>query len=260
MTDQDKFFAQFKFNPTNAGFVGVEREQFTIDRERRVIPASWRYLERISALDGAVDKSRLQFGYELSACQLESKIGPCEIGDLKRWLEASEAVLQSIDDDLGLSRMHIELAPEEMPLDVYPDPTGRYQRITAEMPREILSAACRVAATHVHIGMPDLDTAISVYNTAVAHTDELIRMGDNSSGKRMDLYRIMAPRYRPEPIRAPQELFERSLVHGFVNDPRQCWTIIRISIHGTIEFRMFGATDSIERIVGWACKCHGLCF
>lgn len=260
MTDQEKFFAQFKFNPAKVGFVGVEREQFTVDQAGCVIPASSRYLEYIAILDGAVYKDSFQFGYELSACQLESKIGPCKIADLGQWLEASEAILRSVDDELGLSRVHIELAPENMPLDIYSDPTGRYQRITANMPKEILSAACRVAATHVHVGMPDLETAIRVYNKVITHTDELIRAGDNSSGKRMDLYRVMAPRYRPEAIHSPQELFERFVVQGFVSDPRQCWTIIRISIHGTIEFRMFGATDSIDRIVGWACQCHGLCF
>jgi ribosomal protein S18 acetylase RimI-like enzyme len=46
---------------------------------------------------------------------------------------------------------------------------------------------------------------------------------------------------------------------GFDKDPRKCWTLIRISKNGTIEFRMFGATPSLERIVGWAKLCHDLC-
>ena len=260
MTQIEKFFAQFKFDPARTGLVGVEREQFTADYARNIVPASGRYLEAITALDGRVDKDRLQFGYELSACQLESKIGPSEIADLRRWLNVSEAILRSIDGQLRLTRIHAELAPENMPLDIYPDPTGRYQRITADMPKMVLTAACRVAATHIHIGMPNLETAISSYNKVISHTDELIRMGDHSSGKRMDLYRVMAPRYRPETIHSPRELFERSVAHGFVSDPRQCWTVIRISVHGTVEFRMFGATDSAERIVEWAGYCRKLCF
>lgn len=260
MLEKDKFFAQFKFDQSRIGFVGVEREQFTIDpMTRNITPVVPRYLERIDALDGSADKSRFQFGYELSACQLESKIGPCRIDQIGQWLEDSEVLLRSVDDQLGKSRLHMELAPENMPLDIYPDPTGRYQRITANMPKEVLSAACRVAATHVHIGMPDIATAVRVYNEAIHHTDELIQMGDCSSGKRMELYRVMAPRYRPEPIASSDELYQQACSYGFVNDPRTCWTLIRISIHGTLEFRMFGATESIDQIVGWACRCHELC-
>ena len=178
---------------------------------------------------------------------------------IKDWLKESEDFLCLVDRRLNTYRRHVELASEDMPFDIYPDPTGRYQRITANMPAEILHAACRVAATHIHVGMPDLATAVRVYNNVVTHTDELIMSGDGSSGKRMKLYSIMAPRYRPEPLASESEFYERACTHGFVNDPRTCWTLIRISIHGTIEFRMFGATDSIDRIVGWALRCHELC-
>jgi gamma-glutamyl:cysteine ligase YbdK (ATP-grasp superfamily) len=260
MINKKKFFEQFKFDQSHIGCVGIEREQFTLDlATRRIIPIVPRYLERISSLSGALDKNRFQFGYELSACQLESKVGPCRIDEIKHWLLESEDFLRSVDFRLGTCRLHVELAPENMPFDIYPDPTGRYQSITANMPTEILHAACRVAGTHVHVGMPDLATAVRVYNKVVTHTDELIMSGDGSSGKRMKLYRVMAPKYRPEPLVSEDEFYERACTYGFVNDPRTCWTLIRISIHGTIEFRMFGATDSIDRIVGWASRCHELC-
>ena len=261
MTDKGKFFAKFKFDQSKAGFVGIEREQFILDRTTRsIIPIVHQYLKHIQSLDNAIDQNRFQFGYELSACQLESKIGPCSLGKIGQWLKESDEILESIDGELGLSRMHIELAPESIPLDIYPDPTGRYQKITKNMPREILAAACRVAGTHILIGMPDMETAISVYNKVIAHTDKLIEMGDLSLGKRMELYRVMAPRYYPKTIASTDELYRQARAFGFADDPRKCWTLIRISVHGTIEFRMFGATESIGQIVEWASRCYTLCF
>lgn len=260
MTRQEKFFEQFKFDSSKVGFVGVEREQFVIDPQTAtIIPRADMYLKYTHDLEGSFDNRLLAFGYELSACQLESKIGPCRIFDLKGRLLDGEHFLRECDTILGMARINCELAPEDMPLDIYPDPTGRYQVITRNMPKMILSAACRVAATHVHVGMPDLQTAVAVYNRAVEHIEELIKLGDGSSGKRIGLYRIMAPRHIPFPISSPQEFFQRAEEHGFANDPRSCWTLIRISIHGTIEFRMFGATDSIDQIVGWASRCRELC-
>lgn len=146
-----------------------------------------------------------------------------------------------------------------MPLDVYPDPTGRYQRITKDMPRKILRAACRVIGTHVHVGMRDHEMALRVYNYAIRHLAELCEMGNGSFGERLAIYKQMAPDYEPKPYASWEEYYNTALEKGFAEDPRKCWTLIRISVHGTIEFRMFGATDSIDRIVSWATRCHQIC-
>jgi len=259
MNERERFFSKFNFRESGAQLVGVEREQFTVGPDGKIFPASVDYLKCIERLFARAEK-RFEFGYELSACQLESKIGPCRLFDLGSWLRECEGFLCRVDADVGFSRTNIELAPEDIPLDIYPDPTGRYQVITASMPKNVLSAACRVAATHIHIGMPSLDKAIEVYNRVIGHTDELIAMGDGSFGERMKLYTVMASRYRPVPIESPEEFYRQACTYSFVHDPRSCWTMIRISVHGTIEFRMFGATDSVDKIVIWASACHSLCF
>ncbi len=260
MLNIDQFFKQFKFDKSKTGMIGVEREQFVVDQRKQIVPFAQRYLEEISTANGRLNRDKFDFGYELSACQLESKIGPCKLENLRDWLHECECFLSGIDETLSLSRISCELAPQDMPLDIYPDPTGRYQSITRNMPEQVLSAACRVAATHIHVGMPDIHTAIAAYGKALAHTERLIGLGDNSSGKRMALYRIMANRHNPEPIANPDEFYSQSVIHGFTDDPRKCWTIIRISVHGTVEFRMFGATDSTDRIAEWASQCLELCF
>jgi hypothetical protein len=258
---KEQFFAKFIFDQLKTGWIGVEREQFLVDSSYgSIAPLAPGYLRHIRSLNGAVSSDHFDIGYELSACQLESKVGPCRLESIGLWLEECEGFLRGADKALGASRLNTELAPTNMPLDIYPDPTGRYQIITQSMPVDVLRAACRVAGTHIHVGMADMETAVETYNRVICHTNKLIRMGDYSSGERMKLYPLMAPRYIPEPIVSPSDYYEQALKYGFVQDPRKCWTLVRISIHGTIEFRMFGAIDSIDKIVGWVNECHALCF
>ena len=127
------------------------------------------------------------------------------------------------------------------------------------MPREILSAACRVIGTHVHVGMPDWETALRVYNKVIPHTAMLCEKGNGSFGERLELYKQMAPNWNPSPYVDWDAYYQAAVRGGFTEDPRKCWTLIRISVHGTIEFRMFGATASIDKVVSWAELCHSLC-
>lgn len=246
-----EFVAQFKFQPKNAGLVGVERECFTTV-EGEIRPLTPAILPTLN--------SNGRFGYELSACQLEDRVGPCTIGSLRAGLEENEKLLGAAEKQLGFRRLYTEVASADMPLDVYPDPTGRYQKITANMPREILLAACMVAGTHVHIGMPDAETALRVYHRVIPHLDELVRMGDGSKGERMQIYQVMAPDRTPRPYPGGWDEFrDYAEEKGFLSSPRSCWHLIRISIHGTIEFRMFGSTPNLDKVEHWARYCHELC-
>ncbi|MBU6232064.1 hypothetical protein KGP36_05445, partial [Patescibacteria group bacterium] len=192
-------------------------------------------------------------------CQVESRVGPSVLAHLAGELRASEGLLREAMDKAGSSPLHAEVGPEDMPLDVYPDPSGRYQEIVKAMPRDVLLAACRVIGTHIHVGMPDHETALKAYNRAVEKCGWLCSKGNGSFGERLDIYRIVAPECDPSPYRDWPEFYRAACAKGFDKDPRKCWTLIRISRHGTIEFRMFGVTSSIERIVGWAKLCYDLC-
>lgn len=276
----EKFKHKFLYDAIRTLYVGVERESF-IEENWKIVPKAHEILSTITSR-GIFEPAHIsgnyfsgdnweehkarwhavradEFSYELSACQIESRIGPCRLKDL-RWK------LKRVDDHLelllrlkGCQPLHIEVAPADMPLAVYPDPSGRYQKITKNMPREILLAACRVAGTHVHIGMRDHEMALRVYNYVIQYCDELCEMGNGSFGERLAIYKQMAPDYEPKPYSSWEEYYQTAVAKGFAEDPRKCWTLIRISVHGTIEFRMFGATDSIERIVNWATRCHTLC-
>ena len=251
VVDRKQFVSQFKFNPALAGLVGVEREGFTLkgDAIRPLAPVVLAEL-----------KGDERFGYELSACQLEDRIGPCPVVEVEDQFKEHDRILSALEKQIGFTRAYIEVAPSDMPLDVYPDPSGRYQRVTKNMPHHVLLAACRVAGVHVHVGMPDPETAMQVYHRAVRHLKKLIKMGDGSQGDRMRIYQVMAPDRTPERYpRGWQDFHEYAIAKGFESDPRSCWHLIRISVHGTIEFRMFGSTSDNAKIAQWAACCCEIC-
>ncbi len=246
-----QFMDLFKFDSSKALFVGVERECFLTDLGNMIVPKAPAVLRHLN--------DPLRYGYELSACQLEERVGPCAVDQILAELVENSLNLDRVGWLMNFKRLHTEVGPENMPLDVYPDPSGRYQEIVKTMPRHILLAACRVIGTHIHIGMSDHETALKVYNHVIKKCDWLCARGNGSFGERLDIYRVVAPDCDPHPYADWADLYRVALEKGFDQDPRKCWTLIRISKHGTIEFRMFGATASLERIVSWAKLCHDLC-
>lgn len=248
-----EFMDQFKFDPSKNLFIGAERECHLLDPNGKIVPIASKVLKGLASCNG-------EFGYELSACQLEWRIGPCrDVSYFAEELEKSEVTLRYAEKRLGFKRSFKEVAPDDMPLDVYPDPTGRYQEITKNMPRRVLSAACRIIATHIHIGMPDLKTALRAYNKAIEKIDYLCKIGDHSNGERLKIYSIVAPNSLSPHYGSWQEFYEKAVQENFVDNPRNCWTLIRISKHGTIEFRMFGATEDFKEIIDWSTFCHEVC-
>ena len=246
------FRSRFVYRPEFSLYLGVERECFLLNNQGVISPIAPQVIKHLK--DHGVAST-----YELSACQLETTVGPCpDLEHLAIDLRKQDEKISSLEEGV-FGRSHYEVAPADMNLEVYPDETGCYQRIVKDMPRHILSAACRVIGTHVHVGMPDHESALQVYNYAVGHYGELCRIGNGSFGERLDLYKVMAPDHVPEYYASWEHFAEVAKQKGFIEDPRKCWTLIRISTHGTIEFRMFGGTSSIERIVKWASYCQEIC-
>jgi len=96
---------------------------------------------------------------------------------------------------------------------------------------------------------------LKVYNGVIHHTDELLKMGD----KLIETYSIVEPKWYPLAYETWIGFMCKALKYNFYNNPRNCWHIIRISVHGTIEFRTFGATESEEKVLEWTKVCQELC-
>lgn len=244
------FRARFQFRPEWAGLVSVERECF-LTRGGKVVPIAPEVLA-MTGING-------RFGYELSACQLEDRVGPHRLDEVAGALSQNDRLLERAEAELGFKRLFAEVGPEDMPLDVYPDPAGRYARITKRLPQSILKAACRVAGIHIHVGMPDRKTARLVFNAVIGEWRRLLEMGDGSFGERFQLYQTMAPKFDPPHLSNWEEFHRIAMAEGFDRDPRQCYWLIRISPHGTIEFRTFGTTADNTKTAAYATVCRDLC-
>lgn len=241
MKEMDEFLKKFNFKKDGEGLIGIERERFLVDGTGRIVPRAADFL-------GAIQDPK--WTYELSACQVEDRTTPQrELQELRRELQENDRKGFLTVEELGLRLRSIEVGPEDMPLDVYPNP--RYLQIVKNISQERLRAACRVIGTHIHLGMPDIETAISTANRLANYLGYLCRLGDHSDGERLRLYKTMAIDWEPSYYRDVGHFFEFMKTKGWADNPRNCWHLIRVSIHGTVELRMFGTTDDIEKIISW---------
>jgi gamma-glutamyl:cysteine ligase YbdK (ATP-grasp superfamily) len=250
---ETEFKARFRYDPSRLLYVGAEREYFIKNARGEIVAEAPRLLSTLQESDEPA-----RFGYELSACQIETRTMPCNRALFADELRHGQALLNAVLGRHDLSVSCQCVAPATMSLDVYPDPKGRYQRMVPYMSEEELRAACRIIGTHIHIGMPDHETALKVYNKAAPRWRELYEKG-GSPAERLELYAQVAPNFVPEQFDGWDHFYWYATKNGFDHDPRQCWSLIRISVHGTLEFRVFPATESIEEIAEWADICYGMC-
>jgi len=246
----DDFKAQFAFDPKLAWKVGVERERFIVDDSGMPVP---RALNVLSSLQNEGDA----FTHELSACQIESRTHPCDLHDLQAELESQEIKVAAAAQAMDLRLSHVPVGPATMPLCVFP--SERYLEITKSFSREKLLAACRIIAVHLHVGMPDHETALTIYNRVRMNMPGLCLLGDKSQGERLKIYRGFTPTFNPPHFVDWDAFHQFAVESGFTHDIRQWWSVVRISRHGTLEFRMFDATESDEEIVKWARTVLALC-
>lgn len=229
------------------GCVGVEQEMFLVSSETgMLVPYSPQFLQQ---MEGEVDPER--WTYELSACQVEYRTHPhfdtnALEGDLFFGHEQADKCAKKI----GCVMHYAEVAPASMPIAVY-DAEPRYAHLAATLAPEVLLSACRVAGIHIHYGCESLPHAIAVHNRLVPHLQSLSDLADHSSGERLRLYKEMAPVWKPELYRSVDHFGQVALEQGFLKNLKNCWHLIRISRHGTVEIRVFGNTGDINEIMSW---------
>lgn len=244
-----EFLAQFNFQPAMRGFVGIERERFLMTPAGVLVPRAQEFLATINDV---------RWTYELSACQVEDRTRPQkDLSAIKLELLENDNLGKVVADRLGLRLIFCEVAPDDMPLDVYPD--ARYLKIVKTLPPEVLRAACQVTGTHLHFGVASLDEALEVYNGLIPYLEDFGQRGDHSEGARLRIYKVMAKNWQPLRYGSAEDFFETAKAQGFARNPRNCWHLIRISRHGTIELRMFGVTPYLDEVISWVAYVRKLC-
>ena len=235
------FLDLFKFKKELAGYVGVEREHFLVAQNGELVPRSKDFLDKMGDP---------RWTYELSACQVESRTRPRkDLSVVKLELLENDNNGRLIAENFHLRLMNMEVAPDDMPLDVYPLP--RYLEIVSRISKAELLAACQVTGTHLHFGVRNMAEAITLHNKLILYLEKLCELGDRSAGKRIQRYKKMAKNWLPPAYSGLKNFYEMAIAQGFVDNPKNCWHLIRISAHGTVELRMFGVTDNLDEIIFW---------
>ena len=149
--------------------VGVEEELLLVDPETlELSPAAAEVLAAIEVAEHVA-------GHEAPAAQIELRSGPCRDADeISRDLGAARAAAVRAGATLMGAGLHPTDAWGDTPL----VDTPRYREV-AESMRDIIERTPE-GALHVHVGMPDPETAISVFNGLRRHLPLLIALCANS--------------------------------------------------------------------------------
>ena len=156
------------FGSSDPFSVGVEEELFLVDPVTgRQANTSGAVQERLGPVDGQVER-------ELHACQIELITNVCQsageavgaLGDLRRAVVATGAGLLGSGTHPSATEGDAEITDKE-----------RYERI-----RYLLgdAAATPVSGLHIHVGMPDAQTAIRAFNGLRRHLPLLQALAANS--------------------------------------------------------------------------------
>lgn len=241
MNTKEKFLSQFAFSNAMRGYVGIERERFLKNAAGLYVPRAKKFLSEVKDS---------HWTHELSACQVEDRTDP-----RNNTLELKYDLVRNTNNgiyaaqNIGAEIITEEVASFHVPLDVFP--LERYKNIVQTITKDRLRSACRVAGIHIHMGVGSIDEAIRVHNVCNAYRNKLIHMGDHSSGERIALYKEMAPQWSSPHYENVEHFFETATIEGFSESPKQCYHLVRISVHGTVECRMFGVTPHEDEIIYW---------
>ena len=155
--------------PRSEFTVGVEEELHLVDPdEHRLTPVAADVLAAMDTPNGIA-------GHEAYAAQIELRTRPCDTAAEAR---AQLAAARRAATAAGATLMGVGLHPAdtwgETPL--VDDP--RYREVASEM-RDVF-ARTPESALHVHVGMPDVETGITVFNGLRRHLPLLIALAANS--------------------------------------------------------------------------------
>ena len=240
--------------------VGVEEELFLVDPlTGRQTNASAAVQERLGPVDGQVER-------ELHACQVELITDVCTsageavgtLGGLRRAVVSTGAGLLGSGTHPSAAEGEAEITDKK-----------RYERI-----RDLLgdAVATPVGGLHIHIGMPDAETAIKVFNGMRHHLPLLQALAANSPfrhGRDTGLASAREVTVRgwprsgvPRAMRDFADFADATRVLARAADvPDYTWFWWKMRPHprlGTVEIRALDAQCALEDMAGLVALAHCL--
>jgi glutamate---cysteine ligase / carboxylate-amine ligase len=240
--------------------LGVEEELFLVDPVTgRQVNASSAVQERLGPIQGTVER-------ELHACQVELITDVCAnageavelLGAMRRAVLATGAGLLGSGTHPAASEGEAEITDK-----------ARYERI-----HDLLgdAVATPVGGLHIHVGMPDPETAIRAFNGLRCHLPLLQALGANSPfrhGRDTGLASAREVTVRgwprsgvPRAMRDFADFTSASeLLARAADVPDYTWFWWKLRPHprlGTVEVRALDAQASLEDIAGLVALTHCL--
>src|SRR5688572_24983828 len=183
---------------------------------------------------------------------------------------AALAVLRGHLRSAGATAIGAGLHPDGAFGDVVHYPSERYRLIGAEM--RGLMTRTPTAALHVHVGMPDAETAIRAYNGLRAHLPLLQALAANSpfwhgrdsglASARAQVFRALPRSEIPAAFASFEEYVESVealAAAGNMPDYTFLWWDIRLHpVLGTVEVRSMDSQSSLDDVAGLAALVHAL--
>jgi len=248
------------FGATAAFTVGLEEELLLVDRDTFALaPEAARILRSLEAGE--------QAGHEAYAAEIELRSAPAtdsgsaagELAALRRRAGLAGATLLGVGVHPAAGYGDADLVDEE-----------RYRRVDEEM-RGLIRRTPE-CALHVHIGMPDEETAVRVYNRMRSHVPLLQGLAANSpwwfgidsrlASSRAAIVSAYPGRGIPRPFQDAadwQGFVDRLTRAAGLPDYTFLWWDLRLHPrHGTIEVRELDAQSSIEDVAALAALVRSL--
>ncbi len=240
--------------------IGLEEELFLVDPVTgRQTNSSAAVLERAGEVDGTVER-------ELHACQVELITGVhATAGDAARALGDLRAAVA----ETGAGVLGAGTHPTGQEGEAEITDKERYEQIHYLLGDAVVTP---VAGLHIHIGMPDPETAIRVFNGLREHLPLLQALGANSPFRHgrdtglasaRDMTMRGWPRSGvPRALRDFRDFREMSDQLARAADvPDYTWFWWKVRPHprlGTVEIRALDAQTSITDVAGLAALVHCL--
>lgn len=237
--------------------VGIERERFIVSRaSNKVVPAIGTLLPKIHTMAEQRGVPTHLFGHELFAGQIEDRTLPFNsLSAIKEALMENDALLNEVASQNNLKFDFSEFIEEKhiSALEVNPF-DQRHQSIWQSISPERRLAASVVAAVHIHLGVTE-ESAVRLMNACRKERIEwLVKVGDHSNGKRMNAYTTMSQTNGVSPSFSNfQEVMKYIGEH---DGEKNVWDLVRYKPSTkTVEFRMFGSTESVDEVIGYVKVC-----
>jgi glutamate---cysteine ligase / carboxylate-amine ligase len=239
--------------------IGVEEELLVVDAENRLA-------DRGPAAVAAADPDRGEVDGELFKAMVESRSDPSAS------VEAAMAALRDVRRELLASGTRIIGAgahPAAASGEGEIRQTRRYSLIEESLQGILRTPIC---GQHIHIGMPDRESAVRAYNGIRTHVPLLNALAANSPfwfGEDSGLASARTVLFRsyPRAAMAPQfddfddfrRVTRQVCAAGQLDDYTQIWWDVRLHpILGTIEVRAADTQFDMQRAAGLAALVHCL--